>query len=190
LIIEYAIVQEKNKVHSLSRISTGSTIPPPRALVAAQHPPGASHGRGPRSYHLLVARATSAVLPDPESAVVSHILIDSGASAFMCVGIASGLQKFAPAPQTINILRTVLPFYAKTKAPLILLFTPVHILTNGFAAQCPIRSRDAPFTHFCSALSSSALHTYFCRDLLLNLRCFYFPLSWSLAPPTETAFTS
>jgi hypothetical protein len=61
-----------------------SPVPPPTACSATQHPPGASHGRGTRSYHLLVARATTAVLPDPASAVASHILIDSGASAHMC----------------------------------------------------------------------------------------------------------
>jgi hypothetical protein len=65
-------------------VQEDTPVPPPTAFAAAQHPPGASHGRGTRSYHLIVARSTIAVLPDPASAVVSHILIDSGAGAHMC----------------------------------------------------------------------------------------------------------
>jgi hypothetical protein len=68
----------------LPPVQEDSPVPPPTAFAAAQHPPGASHGRGTRSYHLGVARATTAVLPDPASAVASHILIYSGASAHMC----------------------------------------------------------------------------------------------------------
>jgi gag-polypeptide of LTR copia-type len=49
-------------------VQDDSPFPPPAAFAAAQHPPGASHGRGTRSYHLLVVRATTAVIPDPASA--------------------------------------------------------------------------------------------------------------------------
>jgi hypothetical protein len=53
----------------------------PTGFAATQHSPGASHDRGPRFYHLIVARATTAVLTDPASAVAGHILIDC---AHMC----------------------------------------------------------------------------------------------------------
>jgi hypothetical protein len=84
-------------------VQEGSTIPPPRALVAAQHPPGASHGISPRSYHNRVAHATSAVLHDPKSAVAIHILIDSGASAHACRHREWFTQNFPCAPNHIHL---------------------------------------------------------------------------------------
>jgi hypothetical protein len=112
-----------------SPVQEDSPVPPPTATAAAQHPPGASHGRGPRSYHLLVSRATTAVLPDPSSAVASHILIDSVASAHMCPH-REWFTQICPCAPCHILLWTILPYSAKKKAPFTVPFTPVPILTH------------------------------------------------------------
>jgi hypothetical protein len=73
-----------------------SPVSPPTAFAAAQHPPGAIHRRGHRSYHLLVARTTTAFIPDPESAVAIHIFIDLGASDHNMCHHREGFTKVFP----------------------------------------------------------------------------------------------
>jgi gag-polypeptide of LTR copia-type len=162
-----------------------SPIPPPTAFSAAQHPPGASHGRGPRSYHLLVARATTAVLPATASAVASHILIDSGASAHMCPHREWFTQIRLCAPSHILLLDDSTLVCQEEG---IIHFT-VHSGTHPYIFLLPHTLYAPALRHTlisCSAVSSSALHTYFARPPLLNLRCFYsiIPcLGRSLHPP-------
>jgi hypothetical protein len=171
-------------------IQEDSSAPPPTAFAAAQHPLGSSHGRGPHSYNLLVARATTAVLPGAASAVASHILIDSGVRAHMCPHREWFTQILICAPSHILLVDNSILVCQEEG---IIHFT-VHSGTH--------------LTHFCclipSTLPRCAIHS-FRAVLSLHRPCtpifrgppaqftmflLHHPLSWSLAPPIVTASTS
>jgi GAG-pre-integrase domain len=141
-------------------VQEDTPVPPPAEFAAAQHPPGASHGRGSRSYHLFAARTTTAVHPDPASAVSSHILIDSGSSAHMC-----------PHREWFTQIRPCAPIHILLGNDSTLVcqeegtihFT-VHSGTHPYTFLLPHTLYAPAQRHTlisCSALSSSALHTYF-----------------------------
>jgi hypothetical protein len=144
----------------LPPVQEDSPVPPPTAFSAAQHPPGAIHGRYTLSYHLLVACATTAVLPDPASAVASHILIDSGASAHMCPHREWFTQLCPCAPSHI-LLGDDSTLVCQEEGTIH--FT-VHSGTHPYTFLLPHTLYAPALRHTlisCSALYSSALHTYF-----------------------------
>ena len=135
-------------------------VPQATAFATEQPPQRERRGRGPRAYQLLIARAPPAIMPDVSSSLASPILIDSGASAHMC-----------PHREWFTDIRPCAP------SNILLGDDSTLVCKEEGTIQFTVHSGTRPYTFLlsntlytpalrytlisCSALSSSALHTYF-----------------------------
>jgi hypothetical protein len=165
-------------------------VPQATAFAAEQLPQRESRGRGPRAYQLLIARAPSAILPDASSSLASPILVDSGASAHMCPR-REWFTDIRPCAPSNSLLGDDSNLVCKEEGTIN--FT-VHSGTRPYTFLLP-NTLYTPALRYtlilCSALSSSALHTFLRAPRAPSMMLpFHHRRSWSLVVPNAMVFTS
>jgi gag-polypeptide of LTR copia-type len=137
-------------------------IPVPHATAfATERPPQReSRGRGPRAYQLLIAHTPPTILPDVSSSLASPILIDYEASAHMCPH-REWFTDILPCAPCHILLGDDLTIVCKEEGTIH--FT-VHSDTRPYTFLLPNALYTPALCYTlisCSALSFSALYTYF-----------------------------